>query len=105
MRTPLLILLATLPLASAQPTGASPGEALIRRWRSVETSKGGIGAVYQFHADGTIDFSPSAIVDMPYRVDGDELILPLATATRREIVSTLAWPSNDVLRMSVQGQT
>ena len=105
MRTPLLILLATLPLASAQPTGANPGAALIGRWRSVETSKGGIGAVYQFQADGTIDFSPSAIVDMPYRVDGDHLILPLATTTRQEIVSTLAWPSNDVLRMSVQGQT
>jgi hypothetical protein len=101
----LLILFATLSLASGQQTGANPAAALIGRWRSVETSKGGIGAVYEFHANQTIEFSASAIVDMPYRVEGDQLILPLATTTRPEIASTLAWPSNDVLRMSVQGQT
>ena len=55
--------------------GQSPVN-LTGRWRSVETSQGGIGAVYQFHADGTVDFSPGAIVDMPYRLEGDQLILP-----------------------------
>jgi hypothetical protein len=105
MRTPLLILLATLPLASGQQTSANPAANLIGRWRSVETSKGGIGAVYQFRADGTIDFSPGAIVDMPYRVEGDQLILPPATTTGPEMKSTLTWPSNDVLRMSTQGQS
>ena len=104
MRTPLLILLATLPLASGQQTGANPAASLIGRWRSVETSKGGIGAVYEFRADGTIDFSPCAIVDMPYRLEGDQLILPPATTTGPEMNSTLTWPSNDVLRMSTQGQ-
>ena len=89
----------------AQPPTANPAANLIGRWRSVETSKGGIGAVYQFRADGTIDFSPGAIVDMPYRVEGDQLILPPDTTTGPEMKTTLTWPSNDVLRMSTQGQS
>jgi hypothetical protein len=105
MRTPLLVLFAALPLATAQPPATNPVASLIGRWRSVETSKGGIGAVYQFRADGTIDFSPGAIVDMPYRVEGDQLILPPATTTGPEMKTTLTWPSNDVLRMSTQGQS
>jgi hypothetical protein len=105
MRTLLLILLATLPSASGQQTSVSPAAPLIGRWRSVETSKGGIGAVYQFNTDGTLDFSPGAIVDMPYRVEGDQLILPPATTTGPEMKSTLTWPTNNVLRMSTQGQS
>jgi hypothetical protein len=105
MRTPLLVLFAALPLVIAQPPATSPAATLVGRWRSVETSKGGIGAVYQFNADGTLDFSPGAIVDMPYRVEGDQLILPPATTTGPEMKSTLTWPSNDVLRMSAQGQS
>ncbi|MEO8053267.1 MAG: hypothetical protein ABI833_22940, partial [Acidobacteriota bacterium] len=62
MKALLLTLLATLPLATAQPAAAASAAGLIGRWRSVETSKGGIGAVYLFHADGTVDFSPGAIV-------------------------------------------
>lgn len=105
MRTPLLVLSITLPLAIAQPPTANPAANLIGRWRSVETSQGGIGAVYQFNTDGTIDFSPGAIVDMPYRVEGDQLILPPDTTTGPEMKTTLTWPSNDVLRMSTLGQS
>jgi hypothetical protein len=101
--TPLLILLATL--AMAQPPTAGPLANLVGRWRSVETSKGGIGAVYQFNSDGTLDFSPGAIVDMPYRVEGDQLILPPATTTGPEMKSTLTWPTNNVLRISTKGQS
>jgi hypothetical protein len=100
MRTPLLVVLAALPLATAQP----PALNLIGRWRSVETSKGGIGAIYQFNADGTLEFSPGAIVDMAYRVEGDQLILPPGTTTGPETKSTLAWPTDNVLRISTQGQ-
>ena len=42
---------------------------------------------------------------MPYRVEGDQLILPPATTTGPEMKSTLTWPSKDVLRMSTQGQS
>ncbi len=105
MRTPLLVLFAALPLAMAQQPATTPAANLVGRWRSVETSKGGIGAVYQFRGDGTVDFSPGAIVDMPYRVEGDQLILPPDTTTGPEMKTTLTWPSNDVLRMSTQGQS
>lgn len=105
MRTPLLVWLAALPLAMAQPPAANPTANLVGRWRSVETSKGGLGAIYQFNADGTLEFSPGAIVDMTYRVEGDQLILPPATTTGPETKSTLAWPTNNVLRMSMQGQS
>jgi hypothetical protein len=64
---------------------------------------GGIGAVYQFRADGTFDFSPGAIVDMPYSMEGDQLIFPPATTTGPEMKSTFTWPSNDVMRMTMQG--
>ena len=50
-----LVLLVLLQAASGQQPN------LVGRWRSVETSKGGIGAVYQFYADGALDFSPGAI--------------------------------------------
>jgi hypothetical protein len=97
MRKPLLLLFATLVLGYAQ----SPAN-LAGRWRSVETSHGGIGAVYQFHADGTIDFSPGAIVDMPYRVEGDQLILPPATTNGPETKSKLT-VSGDVLQLALEG--
>src|SRR3977135_1474951 len=97
MRTPLLILL-TLSMAIAQPPSPNSGASLIGRWRSIETSKGGIGAMYQFRADGTFDFSPGAIVDMPYRMEGDQLIFPPETTTGPEMKSTVAWPSNNVMR-------
>jgi hypothetical protein len=105
MRTPLLVLFAALRLAIAQPPATNPAATLVGRWRSVETSKGGIGAVYQFNADDTLDFSPGAIVDMPYRVEGDQLILPPATTTGPVMKTTLTWPNNDVMRMSTQGQS
>jgi hypothetical protein len=89
----------------AQPPAPNSASPLIGRWRSVITSKGGIGAIYQFNADGSLEFSPGAIVDMPYRVEGDQLILPPATTTGPEMKSTLTWPTNDVLRMSTQGQS
>jgi hypothetical protein len=96
MSKPVLLFFA-LVLVNAQPPVNLAG-----RWRSVETSKGGIGAVYQFHADGTIDFSPGAIVDMPYRVEGDQLILPPGTTNGPEIKSTLTL-SGDVMQLSLEG--
>jgi hypothetical protein len=96
MSKPLLLLFA-LVLANAQ----SPAN-LAGRWRSVETSQGGIGAVYQFHADGTVDFSPGAIVDMPFRVEGNQLILPPATTAGPETKAKLTL-SGDVLRLTAEG--
>ena len=97
MSKPVLLLFVTLALANAQPAANLTG-----RWRSVETSQGGIGAIYQFHPNGTIDFSPGAIVDMPYRVEGDQLILPPGTTNGPEIKSKLT-VSGDSLQLAAEG--
>jgi hypothetical protein len=69
---------------------------LVGRWRSVETSEGSIGAMYEFKADSTMRFSPGAIVVMPYRLEGD--------SGGPEQKSTIAWTGEDLFRMSVSGQ-
>ncbi len=104
MRTTLLILFAALPLAIAQQPAADSAAAVLGRWRSVETSKGGIGAVYYFQADGTLEFSPGAVVDMPYRVEGDQVIFPPATTKGPEVNFTLSWSGDRVMRLSAPGQ-
>lgn len=52
--------------------GAAP---LVGRWRSLTTTKGGIGAVYEFQANGSASYSSSAIVDMDYSIEGSQLKL------------------------------
>jgi hypothetical protein len=66
----------TLALACVQlAVAGDPAANLLGRWRATETSKGGIGAMYEFRADGTVDFSPGAVVEMPYRVEDNLLIM------------------------------
>jgi hypothetical protein len=86
-------------LAFAGTLAAQNTESIVGRWRSVETSRGGIGAMYEFRADGTFSFSPGAIVDMPYRLDGDRIVFPPATANGAEEKSKLEWSGQDVFRM------
>jgi hypothetical protein len=88
----------------AQPPTTDSAAALLGRWRSVETSKGGIGAVYYFQANGTVEFSPGAIVDMPYRVEGNQVIFPPATTKGPEVNFTLSWSGDRVMRLSAPGQ-
>jgi hypothetical protein len=55
---------------------ASAGQlSLAGRWRSVEVGTAGIGSTIEFRDNGTLDFSPATAVTMPYRVEGDALIL------------------------------
>ncbi len=103
-RGPLSAAFAIVSFVFAPLPGAQDGTALVGRWRSVETSYGGIGAMYEFRADGTIRFSPGAIVDMPYRLEGDQLILPPATTDGPEQKSTIEWRGMDLFRMSADRQ-
>ena len=70
---------------------------LAGRWRSVQTSKGGIGAMYDFFADGTERFSPGAIVPTQYRLDGDKL----TTYPQDGPSFTVSWTGADRMRFSV----
>ena len=68
--------IALLAQARSKPFVARPPGALVGRWHSVETSTGGIGGVYVFHEDGSVDFSMGAVAEMSYRLNGDDLYLP-----------------------------
>jgi hypothetical protein len=81
-------------LVCASAADASSGE-IVGRWRSLETSKGGIGAMYEFHANGAVDFSPGAIVETPWRVENDQLVLPSGTSGGQEHKQTIQWLSDN----------
>ena len=89
--------------ASAQQTSSAT---IVGRWRSLETSKGGIGTILEFRSDGTLDFSPGAVVPMPWRIENAQLILPSATTNGPEQKYTLKWLGRNTLRWeSPQGST
>jgi hypothetical protein len=96
--TQFYVWIAALLLAASLP--AQQAQTLVGRWRSVETSQGGIGAMYEFRADGTFSFSPGAIVDMSYRLEGDQIVFPPATTTGPEQKSSLEWSGHDSFLMA-----
>jgi hypothetical protein len=82
----------------------------IGRWRSMETSAGGIGAMCEFRDDGTFRFSPGAVVEMKYRIEGDKLIFPPGTNGGPEQRQSMHWVNADrlileSLTLSRQGTT
>ncbi|HEY4089436.1 MAG TPA: hypothetical protein VGM43_26085 [Bryobacteraceae bacterium] len=95
--TQFYVWIAVLALAAALP--AQETQTIAGRWRSVETSHGGIGGLYEFRADGTFSFSPGAIVDMPYRLEGNQIVFPPSTTTGPEEKSKLEWNGRDAFRM------
>ncbi len=90
-----LIVLAVLPLLGA----TTPPQQLLGRWRSMQTSKGGIGWMLLFRADGTFDLSPGAVVEMPYRTERDEIVFPPSTTDGPEERLKLQFTGKDQLRL------
>ncbi len=90
-----LMALAVLPLLGAD----SPPQELLGRWRSTQTSKGGIGFILHFRADGTFDFSPGAVVEMPYRIESDKIVFPPATTDGPEQRLKLQFTGQGRLRL------
>lgn len=86
--------------ASAQQS--SPAS-IVGRWRSLETSKGGIGEVCEFRSDGTVDYSLGAVVEIPWRVESNQLVLPPATVGGAEQKYTLKWLGDNKLRLETEG--
>ena len=85
--------------AAQQPSSNS----IVGRWRSLETTKGGIGQIWEFRSDGTFDFSMGADVKMPWRIENNQLILPPATTDGPEQKCTLKWQGDDKLRCEAEG--
>jgi hypothetical protein len=94
----LLALLAVPVLCAQDPAGQVVG-----RWRSITTSKGGIGSIVQLRKDGVIDYSPGAVVEMKYRIEGNELVLPPATKTGPETRQTIEFEGESKMRMVTAG--
>ena len=90
-----LSLLAVVPLFAAGDRSSK----LLGRWRSLETSKGGIGAMFEFRKGGVVTFSPGGVVEMKYRVERDQLFLPPATVNGPEQKQTMEWSGTDKLRL------
>jgi hypothetical protein len=97
--TALVIVLVYCGFGSGASAQESPAASVVGRWRSLETSKGGIGVMYEFHSDGTVDFSPGAIVEMPWRIENDQLILPSATEGGAEQKQTMKWLGDNKLSL------
>jgi hypothetical protein len=85
--------------ASAQQSSSA---SIVGRWRSMETSKGGIGTVYNFRLDGTVDFSVGAVVEMQWRVENNQLVVPPATVGGDEQKYTLQWFSDSKLGLKTE---
>jgi len=71
----------------------------VGRWRSLETTKGGIGKVYEFRSDGTVDGSLGAVVEVPWRIENNQLILPPGTIGGAEQKYTLKWLGDNKLSL------
>jgi len=84
--------------SAQQPSSAK----VVGRWRSLETSKGGIGVMYEFRLDGTVDFSPGAVVEMPWRIESNQLILPPATTGGTEQKLNLKWLGDNKLSWATE---
>jgi len=95
---------------SGNLTVAAEGPAPVGRWRSVEISTGGIGSTIEFRENGAMDFSAATAVSLPYRIEGDALVLPPATSKGPELRQTMAWISDSKLVLTqktgdAQGET
>lgn len=74
-------LLAILLLLTTISGAQSAKSDIVGRWVSANRSKGGIGSMWEFKSDGSLTMSSGTIVDMPYRISGDKLILPPGMTT------------------------
>lgn len=85
--------------ASAQQSSSA---SIVGRWRSLETTKGGIGQIWEFRSDGTFDFSMGAVVNMPWRIENNQLVLPPDTNDGPEVKANLKWLGDDKLRLETE---
>ncbi|BDC51431.1 hypothetical protein F183_A37470 [Bryobacterales bacterium F-183] len=87
-------------------------QSLTGTWYSEERSKGGIGALYKFQPQGKAHFSPSAIVEYTYRIEGTQLTLTPPTGPEETLQITtinaqtlkLKAPQGDLTYRRVSGK-
>jgi hypothetical protein len=88
-------LAAALALCSHVAVLAFDGPAsVVGRWRSVEVNAAGLGSTIEFRDNGTLDFSPATMVNVPYRVEGDALVLSASGAEQKQ---SMVWVNDSKL--------
>ena len=95
----LSMLLLTVNVVAADDSSTK----LLGRWRSLETSRGGIGSLLAFRKGGIVEYSVGAVVEMPYRIEGDQLVLPPGTENGPEQRQTMTFSDNR-LRLAAVGE-
>jgi hypothetical protein len=78
---------------------------IVGRWISV-TPRGGTGSMWNFKPNGTLIMSEGTVVDMPYQINGDKLIVPPGT-NWKDATPQSAWfrIDGDVLYLREQAET
>jgi hypothetical protein len=71
----------------------------VGRWRSLETTHGGIGQLCEFRSDGTADIGLGAVVEMPWRIENNQLVLPPETDGGAERKANLKWLGDNKLSL------
>ena len=78
---------------------AAASDQIVGRWRTLKTSQGGIGEVYKFLPNGDVVYSPGAIVETTYRVEGDQLWIHGSNAGESEEKLKIKWLGENKLRL------
>ena len=68
---------------------------LIARWRSLEKPHSGTGAIFEFHKDGTLLYSPGSVDEMKYRIEGNRLVMPADKDNGPHTSTKMEWVSAD----------
>jgi hypothetical protein len=55
--------------------------------------------MFEFRKDGVVDYSPGAVIEMNYRVEGNELVLLPGPDKAPEQRQTITWLGDDSLRL------
>lgn len=93
-------LLVSVSSARAAEPSSTP---LAGRWRSLQNDAGGVGSLFEFRDGGVFDYSPATVVEMPYRVDEDTLVLPPDAPNGPEHRQKIEWLAADRVRLSAPG--
>ena len=99
-RTAGFVACALMTVAFGARAAEDPAATLLGRWRSVATSRGGIGSMLELRHGGVVAYSPGAVVEMSYRIEGKQLVLPPATSAGPEQRETILWLTKDRIRLS-----
>jgi hypothetical protein len=86
-----------LLLAIAFAVDTQEQQTLVGRWRSLATSRGGIGATFMFYSEGTLELTTSVIVESKYRMEGDRLVTP-GGSNGQDMVEVIELLSDKILR-------